>query len=78
MPFIDACMRELNATGYMPNRGRMVCACYLTMDLKQDWRFGIAYFESGFIDHDVHSNYVNWAIHGGLAPGKVNILHVIK
>ena len=34
MPFIDALMREMNATGFMPNRGRMIVACYLTMDLK--------------------------------------------
>jgi deoxyribodipyrimidine photo-lyase len=38
MPLIDALMREMNETGFMPNRGRMVVACYLTMDLKQDWR----------------------------------------
>lgn len=34
MPLIDALMRDMNETGFMPNRGRMVVACYLTMDLK--------------------------------------------
>lgn len=37
MPLVDALMRDMNETGFMPNRGRMVVACYLTMDLKQDW-----------------------------------------
>jgi len=53
MPLIDALMRDMNATGFMPNRGRMVVACYLTMDLKQDWRYGAHYFEEKLIDHDV-------------------------
>lgn len=34
MPFIDALMRDMNETGFMPNRGRMVVACYLAMDIK--------------------------------------------
>merc|ERR1712051_474537 len=49
MPIIDALMREMNETGFMPNRGRMVVACYLAMDLKQDWRFGAYYFEQMLI-----------------------------
>jgi len=53
MPLIDSLMRELNATGFMPNRGRMIVACYLTMDLKQDWRYGANHFEEKLIDHDV-------------------------
>ena len=53
MPIIDALMREMNETGFMPNRGRMVVACYLAQDLKQDWRFGAHYFEQMLIDHDV-------------------------
>jgi len=34
MPLVDSLMREMNKTGFMPNRGRMIVACYLTMDLK--------------------------------------------
>ena len=45
MPLIDALMREMNETGFMPNRGRMVVASYLAMDLKQDWRHGAHWFE---------------------------------
>ena len=53
MPLIDALMRELKYTGYMNNRGRMVVAAYLTLDLKQDWRYGAHHFEEKLIDHDV-------------------------
>jgi deoxyribodipyrimidine photo-lyase len=53
MPIIDAFMRELNATGFMSNRGRQIVASYLTLDLKQDWRYGAYYFEQQLIDHDV-------------------------
>lgn len=45
MPLIDALMRDLNETGFMPNRGRMVVSCYFAMDLKQDWRHGAHWFE---------------------------------
>lgn len=61
MPYIDALMREMNATGFMSNRGRLAVSCYLTQDLGQDWRYGAHYFEEKLIDHDVHSNYGNWA-----------------
>lgn len=53
MPIVDSLMREMNETGFMPNRGRMVVACYLAQDLKQDWRWGAHYFEEKLIDHDV-------------------------
>lgn len=46
-------MRDLNETGFMPNRGRMIVSCYLTMDLKQDWRYGAHHFEQNLLDHDV-------------------------
>lgn len=75
MPLIDALMREMNETGFMPNRGRMVVACYLTMDLKQDWRFGANYFEERLIDHDVHSNYGGWCFSAGIGPGRVLVFN---
>lgn len=67
MPIVDALMRELNATGFMPNRGRMIVASYLVCDLKQDWRFGAYHFEETLIDHDVQSNYGNWALQSLIA-----------
>ncbi|WP_031427901.1 DASH family cryptochrome [Flavimarina sp. Hel_I_48] len=60
IPFIDAHMRQLNRTGYMSNRGRVNCASYMVHDLKIDWTWGAAYFESKLIDYDVSSNWMNW------------------
>lgn len=69
MPYIDALMRELNTTGYMPGRGRLAAASYFTHDLKQDWRYGAHYFEEKLIDHEVHSNFGNWNKESGIGPG---------
>ena len=77
MPLIDALMREMNETGFMSNRGRQIVACYLTMDLKQDWRFGAHYFEQQLIDHDVQSNYGGWTQASGLGPGRVNLFNSV-
>lgn len=75
MPLVDALMREMNETGFMPNRGRMVVACYLTMDLKQDWRWGAHYFEEKLIDHDVQSNYGGWCGSSGIGAGRVLVFN---
>ncbi len=60
VPFIDANMRELRATGFMSNRGRQNVASFLVKDLKVDWRMGAEWFESLLVDYDVASNYGNW------------------
>lgn len=60
IPFVDAHMRQLNKTGYMSNRGRVNCSSYFVHDLKIDWTWGAAYFESKLIDYDVTSNWMNW------------------
>mmetsp|Transcript_45369 Transcript_45369/g.33148 ORF Transcript_45369/g.33148 Transcript_45369/m.33148 type:complete len:160 (-) Transcript_45369:33-512(-) len=78
MPLIDALMRELNETGFMPNRGRMVAACYLAMDLRQDWRHGAHYFEDKLIDYDVESNYGGWNFSAGIGPGRVLVFNTVK
>lgn len=62
IPFIDAHMRQLNETGYMSNRGRVNCASYFIHDLKIDWTWGAAYFESKLIDYDVSANWLNWHV----------------
>jgi len=67
MPLVDSLIREMNATGFMPNRGRMIVASYLTFDLKQDWRFGAYHFEENLIDHDVASNFGGWSQCAGIA-----------
>nr|AIE57496.1 CRY-DASH [Platynereis dumerilii] len=66
VPFVDANMRELAATGFMSNRGRQNVASFLTKDLKLDWRMGAEWFESMPIDHDVCSNYGNWLYSAGI------------
>lgn len=59
-PMIDACMRELNTTGYMHNRGRMTVASFLIKTLLIDWRWGEKYFAQQLTDYDVASNNGNW------------------
>ncbi|SHF80297.1 deoxyribodipyrimidine photo-lyase (single-stranded DNA-specific) [Modicisalibacter ilicicola DSM 19980] len=66
LPIVDACMRELNATGYMSNRGRQLVASALINELNQDWRWGAAYFEQQLVDYDVASNWGNWQYLGGV------------
>jgi deoxyribodipyrimidine photo-lyase len=66
VPIIDACMRELNATGYMSNRGRQLVASFLAHNLNLDWRKGARYMEARLIDSDVHSNWGNWAYVAGV------------
>ena len=66
VPFVDAAMRELNATGYQSNRARQNAASFLANDLRIDWRRGAAYFETQLVDYDPASNYGNWAYIAGV------------
>ena len=59
-PIVDAGMRELNHTGYMHNRVRMVVASFLTKHLLIDWRWGEAYFAKKLLDFDLASNSGGW------------------
>jgi deoxyribodipyrimidine photo-lyase len=59
-PLVDAGMRELNATGFMHNRVRMVVASFLTKHLLIDWRWGEAYFADKLLDYELSSNNGNW------------------
>lgn len=59
-PLIDAGMRELNNTGYMHNRVRMVVASFLTKDLLIDWRWGEDYFAQKLLDYETASNVGGW------------------
>ncbi|WP_291907759.1 deoxyribodipyrimidine photo-lyase [Chitinophaga sp. CB10] len=59
-PIVDAGMRELNATGYMHNRIRMVTASFLTKHLLIDWRWGEAYFAARLLDYDLAANNGGW------------------
>ena len=57
---VDAGMRELNETGYMHNRVRMVAASFLVKHLLIDWRWGEAYFAEKLLDYEMSSNVGNW------------------
>ena len=59
-PIVDAGMRELNETGHMHNRVRMVTASFLTKHLLIDWRWGEAYFAERLLDFDLAANNGNW------------------
>jgi deoxyribodipyrimidine photo-lyase len=59
-PLVDAAMRQLNATGYMHNRLRMVAASFLTKDLGLDWRRGERYFALQLNDFDLAANNGGW------------------
>lgn len=65
-PLVNACMKQLNATGYMSNRGRQIVASCLVNELALDWRYGAAYFEEQLIDYDVAANWGNWQYLGGV------------
>lgn len=59
-PFVDAGMRQLNETGYMHNRVRMITAGFLCKHLLIDWRWGEAYFAKKLLDYDLSANNGNW------------------
>lgn len=59
-PIVDAGMRQLNETGFMHNRVRMVCASFFTKHLLMDWRIGEAYFAEKLLDYDLSANNGNW------------------
>jgi deoxyribodipyrimidine photo-lyase len=59
-PLVDAGMRELNATGYLPNRARIAAAGFLVKQLFTDWRHGEKYFADKLLDYDLSQNVGNW------------------
>ena len=59
-PFVDAGMRELNTTGHMHNRVRMIVASFLCKHLLIDWRWGETYFAQNLLDYEQASNVGNW------------------
>lgn len=59
-PLVDAGMRELNSTGFMHNRVRMVVASFLTKHLLLDWRIGETYFAEKLLDYELASNIGGW------------------
>jgi deoxyribodipyrimidine photo-lyase len=68
-PIVDACMRELNTTGYMHNRGRLIVSSFLCRMLHQDWRLGERYFASKLYDYDPAQNNFGWQVSGANSSG---------
>lgn len=60
-PVVDAGIRQLNSTGFMHNRARMIVAMFLTKDLQVDWRWGEAHFARKLVDYDRAQNAGGWA-----------------
>jgi deoxyribodipyrimidine photo-lyase len=65
-PIINACMKQLNVTGYLSNRGRQLVASCFVHELGLDWRHGAAYMERQLVDYDVASNWGNWQYLAGV------------
>ncbi len=80
VPFIDAVMREINATGYTSIRGRYNAANFLVRDLQVNWTCGSAYFEEKLIDYSPATNWGNWASIAGVGndPKENRSVNVIK
>lgn len=70
-PYIDAIMKELNATGFISYKCRQLAAAFFIYELKQNWQTGAEYFESRLIDYDVCSNWVNWNYIAGLGIQRI-------
>jgi deoxyribodipyrimidine photo-lyase len=60
VPIVDACMHQLNTTGYMHNRGRLITANFLNRMMGMDWRLGEKYFAEKLVDYDPAVNNGNW------------------
>ena len=65
-PIVNACMRELFATGYLSNRGRQIVASCFVHELRLDWRYGAAWFEQQLLDYDAAANWGNWQYIAGV------------
>lgn len=65
-PIVNACMKQLQATGYLSNRGRQIAASCLVNELEVDWRHGAAWFEHQLVDYDVAVNWGNWQYIAGV------------
>ena len=76
-PIVDAAMRQLNETGWMHNRCRMIVASFLTKDLIIDWRWGEKYFMQKLVDGDLSANNGGWqwSASSGMDPKPLRIFN---
>jgi deoxyribodipyrimidine photo-lyase len=78
IPMVDAGMRQLNQTGYMHNRLRMIVAGFLTKNLLIDWRWGEAYFARKLLDYELASNNGGWQWAAGCGTDAAPYFRVFK
>lgn len=77
-PLVDASMRCLNATGFLPNRCRMVVAAFLTKDVRADWRIGERYFATQLVDYDPASNSFGWQWAAGVGADALPVFRAFN
>ncbi len=77
-PIVDAGMRQLNQTGYMHNRVRMITASFLTRNLLTDWRWGEAYFARKLLDYELASNNGGWQWAAGCGTDAVPYFRIFN
>ncbi len=77
-PLVDAGMRELSETGYMPNRLRMLSANFLCKLLRTDWRLGERHFAGQLSDYDPASNTGNWQWSAGIGADSVPYFRIFS
>jgi deoxyribodipyrimidine photo-lyase len=68
-PVVDACMRELNTTGYMHNRGRLIVSSFLCRLMHVNWQDGERYFATRLVDYDPAQNNFGWQVSGANSSG---------
>jgi deoxyribodipyrimidine photo-lyase len=78
VPVVDAGMRELNATGHMHNRARLICGAYLVKHLFIDWRLGERYFATHLVDYDPSVNNASWQFVAGTGTDNSPYFRVIN
>ena len=71
MPIVDAIIRELNESGYICYKAKMIFANYFCQDLRQDWRRGVELFESKLIDYEPWEVVGKWHQGAGIGPGRI-------
>jgi deoxyribodipyrimidine photo-lyase len=77
-PIVDAGMRQLSATGWLPNRVRMIAASFLVKDLLVDWRIGERWFRHLLVDADVAQNVGNWQWVAGTGPDAAPYFRILN
>lgn len=78
VPLVDAAMRQLNTTGFMHNRCRMIVSNFLVFILRIDWHEGEKYFAQKLVDYDVASNNGNWQWNTGVGGDRTPYVRIFN